>query len=465
MGGSDADTTAKEGWVMHIHTPMDIQVYNWDDRSALPRELTGAPAGTDLEAKAEFSDWDTLNDWENSDGETPDDSDSATDLTDTDEAAPLYGLSGWGQTADLSRDWIVANARTQADGQDGKTTRGVHFGFLSSLRACGRPRAQEAENRVEYKVTKDTQRLEMVVNTSRILAMDKEVPRAMVNNPDIVRVVPLSPTKVQLSAMKPGVTQVNLWDEDGTLHTVNLFIIGDAQELQMLLQTEFPQASIRVRPLTTSVVLSGRVDRSDEVSRIVRMAEDYYPKVINNITVGGVQQVMLHVEVMEVSRTKLRALGFDWAHFSGNDYIIQTVSGLIGEAIPGGGSVTGSGGETISFGIVNDNSAFFGFLEALRENALAKVLAEPTLVTVSGRSASFNSGGEFPILVPQSLGTIAIEYKQFGTRVDFVPIVLGNGNIRLEVRPQVSELDNANGVIDQRDAHPGPANPLGRHRG
>ncbi len=286
----------------------------------------------------------------------------------------------------------------------------------------------------------------MVVNTSRILTLDKEVPRAMVNNPDVVRVVPLSPSKVQLSALKPGVTQVNLWDEDGTLYTINLIIMGDAQELQMLLQSEFPQASLRVRPLSTSVVLSGRVDRSDEVSRIVTMAEDYYPKVINNITVGGVQQVMLHVQVMEVSRTKLRALGFDWAYFNGDDYIIQSVSGLIAQAAAAGGTATGTGGDTIEFGIVNGDNAFFGFLEALRDNSLAKVLAEPTLVTVSGRAASFNSGGEFPILVPQSLGTIAIEYKDFGTRVDFVPIVLGNGNIRLEVRPQVSELDSANGV-------------------
>ncbi len=315
--------------------------------------------------------------------------------------------------------------------------------------------AQERENPVEYRVTKDTQRLEMVVNTSRILKLDKEVPRAMVNNPDVVRVVPLSPTKVQISALKAGVTQVNLWDEDGALHTVNLIIMGDAQELEMLLKSEFPQASLRVRPLATSVVLSGRVDRSDEVSRIVRMAEDYYPKVINNITVGGVQQVMLHVQVMEVSRTKLRSLGFDWAYFSGDDFIIQSVSGLLGQASGDAGTVVGTGGETMSFGIVNGDNAFFGFLEALRENNLAKVLSEPTLVTVSGRAASFNSGGEFPILVPQSLGTIAIEYKQFGTRVDFVPIVLGNGSIRLEVRPQVSELDNANGVTFNGTRVPG----------
>jgi pilus assembly protein CpaC len=105
--------------------------------------------------------------------------------------------------------------------------------------------------------------------------------------------------------------------------------------------------------------------------------------------------------------------------------------------------------------LVGDDNSFFGFLEALRDNNLAKVLAEPTLVTVSGRPASFNAGGEFPILVPQSLGTISIEYKQFGTRVDFVPIVLGNGSVRLEVRPQVSELDNANGVTLNGNRIPG----------
>ena len=315
--------------------------------------------------------------------------------------------------------------------------------------------AQTTANQIEFQVTKPHQSLEMVVNTSRILTLDKEVPRAMVNNPGVVRVVPLSPNKVQLSATKPGVTQVNLWDEDGTLYTINLIIIGDAQELEMLLKSEFPQASLRVRPLATSVVLSGRVDRAEDVSRIVRMAEDYYPKVINNVSVGGVQQVLLNVQVMEVSRTKLRSIGFDWANFGRTDYIIQSVAGVIGEASPTSGTATGSGSATIRFGLIGDNNAFFGFLEALRDNNLAKVLAEPKLVTVSGRPASFNSGGEFPILVPQSLGTIGVEYKQFGTRIDFVPIVLGNGAIRLEVRPQVSELDNANGATLNGNRIPG----------
>ena len=99
------------------------------------------------------------------------------------------------------------------------------------------------------------------------------------------------------------------------------------------------------------------------------------------------------------------------------------------------------------FGVVDGNRAFYGFIDALRQNDLIKVLAEPQMVTVSGRPASFNSGGEFPIIVPQSLGTVSIEYRQYGTRVDFVPIVLGNGNIRLEVRPQVSEIDPSRSVV------------------
>ncbi len=86
---------------------------------------------------------------------------------------------------------------------------------------------------------------------------------------------------------------------------------------------------------------------------------------------------------------------------------------------------------------------------------MIKVLAEPTLVTVSGRPAAFNSGGEFPIIVPQSLGTVSVEYRQFGTRVDFVPLVLGNGNLRLEVRPQISEIDPSRSVTINNVTVPG----------
>jgi pilus assembly protein CpaC len=147
---------------------------------------------------------------------------------------------------------------------------------------------------------------------------------------------------------------------------------------------------------------------------------------------------------MEVSRTKLRKLGFDWAIFSGNDSIISNAAGIISgselDPMTGITTITTAAAETITARII-DSTSFFLFIEALRQHQLLKVLAEPTLVTVSGRPASFSSGGEFPIQVAGGLGTNTIEYREFGTRVDFVPIVLGDGRVRLEVRPQVSERD------------------------
>ena len=313
---------------------------------------------------------------------------------------------------------------------------------------------QLGRQNIVHKIEAANERLELVVNTSRILTLGAKIPQVQVNNPDVVGVEPLSETQVQLFAKKAGVTQVNLWDENNKVHTIDLVVFGDSQELQFLLESQFPNASLKVFPLANSVVISGYVDDLGQVDRITEMAKDYYPKVINNISVGGVQQVMLHVKVLEVSRTKLRALGFDWAEINGDDFITQGVGGLLQSFSNSTGEVV-SQGTNVTFGIVDGNNSFFGFIEALQQRNLARLIADPTLVTVSGRPAFFNEGGEFPILVPQSLGTVSIEWKKFGTQMDFVPIVLGNGLIRLEVRPRVSELDESRSVQVQDINVPG----------
>lgn len=334
------------------------------------------------------------------------------------------------------------------------------LGAILSLAFClGSASPVEAQSLgrqpVHFKVSGPVERLEMIVNTSRILTTEHKVPQLLVENQGVVRAQPISPNQVQLSALKAGFTTLTVWDEADGEHTIDVLVYGDARELENLLMTEFPEATLRVRPLASSVVISGYVPRAEMVSRIVRMAEDYYPSVINNITIGGVQQILLHVKLMEVSRTKLRQLGFDWANFNGNDGVVQSVAGLVSSYDLGMGTVASGGGEKLAFGIVNNANSFYGLIDALRQYNLVKVLAEPTLVTVSGRPASFSSGGEFPILVPQSLGTVSIEYRQFGTRVDFVPIVLGNGRVRLEVRPQVSEVDPARSVTINNTNVPG----------
>lgn len=299
------------------------------------------------------------------------------------------------------------------------------------------------------KISELSEKLELITNTSRILTLDKPIPRVLVNNPELLSVTPLSATQVQVSAKKAGVTQVNLWDEDGNIHTIDVLIYGDARELEVALQTQFPHSSIRVYRYSESLVLTGFVDNPTHVSQIKLLAEDYAPKVITNINVGGVQQVLLKVRIMEISRTKLRRLGMDFAHISsGGGFVGSKVNGLLSNINSSGGihEVLDSGNHTFEFGIVDGGSAFFGWLDALEQNQIAKILAEPNLVAVSGRPAQFNVGGEIPILIPQSLGTTTIEYKKFGTQVDFLPIVLGNGNIRLEVRPRISEIDDSRSV-------------------
>lgn len=300
---------------------------------------------------------------------------------------------------------------------------------------------------VSYRVRGANDRLQMTVNTSRILTIGQKIPRVQVNDPKTIVVNPLSPIEVQISAKMPGVTQVNLWGEDEKIYALEVVVFADAEQLNMIIRHEFSNSTVRALALPTGgVLLTGYVDQPEHISRIVQLAEQFYGKdkggVLNNMTVGGVQLVHLHVKLMEVSRTKLRTMGFDWAKITNGNVVVSQVSGILTSGLDTSAtSGTTSGAEKFAFGITNGSSAFFGLLEALRQDNMMKILADPTLVTISGRSAFFHVGGEFPILVPQGIGAVSIEYKKYGTRVDFVPIVLGNGKIHLDVRPEVSEID------------------------
>ncbi|MGA2501984.1 MAG: pilus assembly protein N-terminal domain-containing protein, partial [Tepidisphaeraceae bacterium] len=159
------------------------------------------------------------------------------------------------------------------------------------------------------------ERLEMPVHTSRILTLDKKIPQVQVNDPTIVVPTPLSPYQIQIAAKKAGITQVNLWDENKQVYSVDVLVFGDSREFSDLVRSEFRTASIRVRPVANGVLLTGSVDQPEQVSKIMELAQEYYPKVFSNIIVVNVHQVLLHVKVMEVSRTKLRSLGVDWALF------------------------------------------------------------------------------------------------------------------------------------------------------
>lgn len=300
---------------------------------------------------------------------------------------------------------------------------------------------------LQFQVSKAGERLEMMVNTSRILTMEKRIPRLYVCDPNVIQATPIAQNQIQVSAIKPGVTQLNLWDEAGGVFNVDVVVIRNAADLIDVLKTEFPDVTLHVRPLKDdSVYIRGLVSDPNMLVEILHVAKGYYPNVINGLTVGGVQQVALHVKVMEVSRSKLKQLGLDWEVLTSQFGVTQGAAGILAGA-GAGANLAGSGaGDTVRLAKLSGGTTVTAYLQALRQYDLAKLLAEPTLTTMSGRAASFNSGGSFPVIVPSGLGTNSIQFREYGTRIDFIPTVLGNGTIRLEVRPSVSEINQATGV-------------------
>ncbi len=306
-------------------------------------------------------------------------------------------------------------------------------------------------------IVKQQENLQMVVQTSQYVSFPQPIVTATISNPTILSVQATQKNEVMVSALTPGVTQIDAKGLDDTVYNVQVTVTGDARELQALLNEYFPKASLTVRPIRDAVIISGQVTADEHVEQVVTIAEEFYQRVINKVEVIGVHTVMLQTQVMEVSRTKLRHLGIDWGvGFGEGDFIGQSVSGLM---IPKAGEAVGtyevSAGTSLALGIVDNNNSFLAVVKSLRQNNLAKVIADPTVVAIDGRPASFNSGGEFPILVPQGLGQVGVEFREFGTRLDFVAKVKGDGRIWLEVRPTISELDPGRGVTINGTTVPG----------
>lgn len=297
------------------------------------------------------------------------------------------------------------------------------------------------------------QTIEMVVNTSREVTADQEFKTVRIQNPKVMTALPLpGGNRLQLSALATGVTQVDLVGADDSVHTIEIMVLGDVRELESILRKTFPSANLGVTPIQGGCVLHGYVNSDEHVQDVVLIAEQYFPTVINRVSVTGVHTIQLETQIMEVSRTKLRALGIDWAFGNGDDAVVSSVSGLLSAEGTGFG---GSGNQTFTVGVIENGSSFFAAVRALRQNSLVKVLASPTLTAVDGRPASFNAGGEIPIVVPAGLGQVGVQYREFGTRLDYVAKVRDNGRIWLEVRPYVSEIDPSRGVSIQGISVPG----------
>lgn len=289
-----------------------------------------------------------------------------------------------------------------------------------------------------YRVSDQSERIQVIVQSSRVLTFDFDVPKFVIGNDSVIAVQPMSPNQIMVAGLRQGVSPLGIYDAEGNVKTVDIHVLGDVRALQRALDDLFPAASIKAHALNASVILTGHVPNADMMTQVMRVSEDYFPTPINNLTVGGAQTVLLNVKIVEVSRTKLRQFGIDWAVLTGNDFFIQSVNGLIDAAAAQTGNL--SGASTLRFGVIDNGTQFGAFIGALEQNNMANILDEPILVTTSGRPASLRSGGQVPIPVANGLGTVSVEFREFGTLLDFVPIVLGDGMLRLEINSDVVEI-------------------------
>lgn len=309
----------------------------------------------------------------------------------------------------------------------------------------------------------------LTTGQNRLVTTSAPLKTADVSDPDLMAVNLISPTEILLTARRTGSAQLTLWDDNGRTITADIVVEPDLRAIRAELAKDFHDQKIRVSSANGAVVLGGQVPSAEVADKIMQVATPYSPKVINLMEVGGGQQVTLQVRFAEVSRDAIRNLGVNFGLTGNGGFGANVIGGVGPISITAQNttqapilSVGGPGSNVTAFGVFQAGKTPFDvFVAALTENNLLRTLAEPNLTVMSGSQASFLAGGEYPYPVPQSGGagggatTITIAYKQYGVRLNFTPVVLGNGRIRLHVQPEVSDLDYTHGITLQGFTVPG----------
>jgi pilus assembly protein CpaC len=296
--------------------------------------------------------------------------------------------------------------------------------------------------------------LALPIGGSKILRFNQTIGRVMVGDPKVADVVPLSDRTIYVLGKAAGASSLTVLpagDSARPIAAMDLRVGYDVESMQRGLAQTMPGEDILVSAQGDGLVLSGTVSSSAVAARAISLAEHYAPeKVVNLMAVRGPEQVMISVHVAEVQRTALRQLGFTQVTGAWSD---TTVWQLPNTVLSPDALVNLLGATAIG-----TNFELRGLFEALERKGFASTLAEPQLTALSGETATFFAGGEFPIPVPQMQGVgeaiITVEYKQYGVSVGFTPTVYGD-TINLLVSPEVSALDRENSVQFQGFRIPG----------
>ena len=307
----------------------------------------------------------------------------------------------------------------------------------------------------------------LIAGRSTVVQAPWPTVRVAVTDPTVADVQVLTPQQILVQGLKVGSTDLILWSEDEQqTWQARVVVKLDLETIRNSLERLFPTAELEVGESGEVLLVQGLLRSADQVTQLHDYLEKTKIPYVDMTSLAGVQQVQLQVRVAEVSKAVSRQLGIDFVHTSEDFFFGQRVGGMapaigVGAqsfasprdfdnllfSTPGGGT-----GQSITLFGGFPKGDFEIFLQALAENQYLRLLANPTLVALSGEEASFLAGGEFPVPVPQGgagVGgqvTITIRYKEYGVRLSFRPVVLGDGGIRLWAAQEVSELSQVGSV-------------------
>ena len=310
--------------------------------------------------------------------------------------------------------------------------------------------------------------LRVMVGKSLLINTTERLRRISVTDPTIASPQVITPTQILVHGKSPGEVSLLIWDELERSRSFDLRVDVDVSACADEEHRVFPDEQIVVTPSRAAIVLSGHVSTEDVAKRAGDLATAYSPKVVNVLTFGpvGSQEVLLQVKFAEVDRTALTQMGANFVSTGAANTLGTTTTGQFGGFGPqtlgqaattttstAAGTTTTTAVQTINnvlnLFLFRPDINFGAVIEALQTRNLLQILAEPNLIAVNGKEASFLAGGQFPFPIVQpgaGFTAVTISFKDFGVNLKFTPVIMPNGNIHLKVAPEVSTLDFSNAL-------------------
>jgi len=356
----------------------------------------------------------------------------------------------------------VAGAMAQQPQQDLPGMTAMAQAVPSATQATSTP-APQAQTQPPKAESEGPQTLHLLVGRSLVISSPTKIKRVSLADPAIAEAIVVSPYQVLLNGRAPGGVSLLLWDEADQSQAFEVSVDIDILGLTQKIHEVFPAEPVQVETSRDMVILSGRVSSAAVADKILEIVKGATPKVTNmmEVPVAPVGQILLEVKFADVNRTLENQLGINILSLPGAKNVgVITTQQFSPPQLTGGSSGSGSPGSQL--GLSNLLNIFFfrpdinfaATIQALEASNVLQILAQPNLLTESGKEASFLAGGEFPYPVLQgstggAFAGITIQFKEFGVRLNFTPTLTPDGMIHLKVRPEVSALDFTNALTIQ----------------